>query len=292
MDTSRQLYELEATGWRRGLYDDIQHTFRGPIVNWIFRTAVANLPDFTRYAWGQVKPLFETRGFAEFSVAYRDSVLSTLEAEGGPLPTLRKPSTGVAPAEYAQLRGQVATFDVVAPRLAVLFEAMDRALHEEPLGTDVADERATTAPFPDHLDRDRGLPPTMADDVPEDVAGTVGAIQSFHGFEGDDLPSVYRCLLQWPGYLEPAWDGLEPRFEGSGFEAACERSSEVIESFVDGVPYRPALGQDALDAAGVGDAAEDARELFQSFNSGPVETVLPALPVWAATVGADGERSL
>jgi len=292
MDTSRQLYELEATGWRRGLYDDVQHTFRAPVVNWIFRTAVANLPGFTRYAWGQVKPLFETRGFAELSVEYRDTVLSALEEEGGPLPTLRKPSTGLGPAEYAALRGQVATFDVVAPRLAVLFETMDRALHEEPLGTDPADERTATAPFPDRLDRDRGLPPTMADDVPEDVSGTVGAIQSFHGFEGEDLPSIYRCLLQWPGYLEPAWDALEPRFEGPGFETACERSADLVESFVDGAPYRPALGPDALEAAGVGDAAEDARDLFRSFNSGPVETVLPALPVWASTVGAEGERSL
>jgi hypothetical protein len=292
MDTSRQLYELDAAGWRRGLYDDVQHTFRAPIVNWIFRTAVANLPEFTRYAWGQVKPLFETRGFAEFTVEFRDAVLSAMEAEGGSLPTLRKPTTGLAPAEYAALRGQVATFDIVAPRLAVLFEAMDRALHEKAIGTELPDERASTAPFPDHLDRDRGLAPTMADDVPDEVADTVGAIQAFHGFEGEDLPSIYRCLLQWPGYLEPAWDALEPRFEGPGFEAACGRSSELVESFIDRAPYRPALGQDALDAAGVGDVGEDARELFRSFNSGPVETVLPALPVWAATVGSEGERSL
>lgn len=291
MDTSRELYELEATGWRRGLYDDVQHTFRAPIVNWIFRTAVSNLPEFTRYAWGQVKPLFETRGFAEFTVEYRDAVLSAME-EAGPLPTLRKPATGLSPAEYAQLRGQVATFDIVAPRLAVLFEMMDRALHEEPIGVEMTDERTATAPFPHHLDRDRGLPPTMADDVPDEVVDTVGEIQSFHGFEGDSLPSIYRCLLQWPGHLEPAWEALEPRFEGSAFEAACERSSQLVESFVDSAPYRPALGPGALDAAGVGDAGEDARELFRSFNSGPVETVLPALPVWASTVGAEGERSL
>ena len=291
MDTSRQLYELEATGWRRGLYDDVQYTFRAPIVNWIFRTATANLPAFTRYAWGQVKPLFETRAFAECSVAYRDAVFSALEARE-PLPRLRKSATGLQPAEYAQLRGQVATFDVVAPRLAVLFEVMDRALGEGSLGTDVADERATTTPFPRHLDWDRGLPPTMADDVPEGVAETVDEIRAFHGFDDEDLPSIYRCLCQWPGYLDPAWAALEPRFEGRGFEAACERSSEVVESFVDGAPYRPALGRDALDAAGVGAAAEEAGELFRSFNGGPVETVLPALPVWASTVGSTGERSI
>jgi hypothetical protein len=41
MDTDSQLYEVEATGWRRGLYEDVQATFRAPIVNWIFRTLVS-----------------------------------------------------------------------------------------------------------------------------------------------------------------------------------------------------------------------------------------------------------
>lgn len=289
MDTTRQLHALEATGWQRGLYDDVQHTFRAPVVNWIFRTAMANEPEFTRFAWGQVKPVFETRAFADLTVEYRDAVLSALEADD-PLPTYRRSDAGVSPAEYAELRGQLATFDVVTPRLAVLFEVMDRALHDRDVGGDPAPDRAATAPFPEHLDRDRGRPPSMVDDPPDELAETVDRIRAFHGF-GDSLPSIYRCLAQWPAFTERLWDGLEPRFESAAFDDACDRTGDLVDTFVDESPYRPQLSPAVLSAAGFEEeTVEDAGELFATFNTGPVETVLPALPAFAATVGSEGER--
>lgn len=290
MNTDRQLHELDADGWRRGLYADIKRTFRAPFVNWIWRTATANEPEFTRYAWGQVKPLFETRAFAELSVAYRDAVLDALEADGA-LPTYRRPEAGVAPAEYAELRGQLATFDVVAPRLAVLFETMDRGLHGGVVGTEPRTDEAVTAPFPEDLDRDRGRQPSMVDDTSE-AADVADRLREFHGF-GETLPSIYRCLLQWPDFAEHAWDDLEPRAESAAFDAAVDRTGDLVDEFVRTAPYRPRLGPDALRAAGFEDATiEGARELFRTFNTGPVETVLPMLPVLAATVGSEGRRSL
>lgn len=285
MDTTNQLYEGAATGWRRGVYDDIKRTFRAPIVNWIFRTAMANDPEFTRYAWGQVKPVFETRAFARLSVDYRDAVLSELD-----LPNYRWPDAGVSPAEYAELRGQLATYDIVGPRLAVLFETMDRGLSGD-LSAAPVDERAATAPFPDWLDADRGRPPTMVDEPSDDLSETVERMQAFHGFDGS-LPSIYRTLAQWPAFLEPLWDDLEPVFEGAGFDRACERTADLVDEFVDTVPYRPRLAPEDLRGIGMEEASiDDAGELFHRFNTGPVETVLPALPALAATVDAAGERS-
>jgi len=296
MDTDRQRYELETTGAERGLYEDVRRTFRAPFVNWILRTLTANDPAFARYLWGQVKPLFQTRAFGRLSVAYRDTVLSELEADG-PLPTFRRTDTGLSPAEYRELRGQVATFDVVAPRLAVLFEAVDRALGGDALspassadGPDI--EYDATAPYPTWLDRDRGAEPTMVDEVPDSLAGTADAIRTFHGLD-DTLPSVYRCLAQWPGYLDPAWDALAPRFESSAFDEAVARTTDLVDRYVDSVPYRPRLTQEDLRSGGFdASTVEAAASLFRTFSSGPVETVLPALPVWAATVGEAGERSL
>ncbi|WP_254536514.1 halocarboxylic acid dehydrogenase DehI family protein [Halomarina litorea] len=288
MDTSKQLYEHEATGWRRGVYDDVKRTFRAPIVNWIFRTVMANDPEFTRYAWGQVKPLFDTRGFARFSVRYRDAVLSELDDA----PAYRRAETGLSPAEFAEARGQLATFDVVAPRLAVLFGTMDRALQGDPVGDSPLDERATTAPFPDWLDADRGRPPTMVDSAPESLDSTVEAVREFHGL-GGDLPSIYRCLAQWPAFFETLWADVEPTLEGAGFDRACERTSDLVDEFVAGAPYRPRLAPEDLRGIGMeDDAIGDVQGLFHQFNTGAVETVLPALPVFAASVDAAGERSL
>lgn len=294
MDTSAQLYETDATGWKRGLYDDVRETFRAPIVNWIFRTTMANYPEFLRYAWAQVKPVFETRAFAAYTVAYRDAVLSAVEAGSGAIPVYRRSDVDVAPAEFAELRGQVGAFDVVAPRLAVFFEVMDRGLHGEPLGERPASGRAATAPFPDWLDADRGRPPTMVptEEVPPAAEDAVAAIQGFHGID-EGLPSVYRCLAQWPGYLDRAWGDLAPVLDGDGFDDAVERADDVVGEHVDRIPYSPRLAPEDLRGLGLDDGTvEDVQGLFRAFNTGAIETVIPALPVFARTLDVEGERSL
>lgn len=294
MDTSNQLYEADATGWKRGVYDDIRATFRAPIVNWIWRTTMANDPAFCRYLWGQVEPLFETRAFGRFSVRYRDAVLSALEtAADVEIPTYRRADVGVAPAEYTELRGQLATFDVVAPRLAVLFRVTNRALHGDPVGTDPGDDRATTAPIPDWLDADRGREPSLVpldalDD--DDVAETAAAFQQFHGFD-DGLPSIYRCLAQWPTLFETLWTDLGPVLESEAFELACARADERTDAFVDAAPYAPRLGPDALAAHGFDeDLIADVQALFREFDEGVVDDVVPGLHLWAATVDETGMR--
>lgn len=292
MDTSQQLYEQAATGWKRGIYDDVKHTFRAPIVNWIFRTTMANHPDFLRYAWGQLQPTFRTRGFARFSVAYRDTVLSAME-DTAELPAYRYADLDVSPAGYRELRGQLATFDIVAPRLAVLFELVDRSLHDQSIGAEFEGNYAGTAPFPDRLDRDRGRSPTMIDSgtVPETLDDTVEAVRDFHGLS-DGLPSIYRCLAQWPSLFELMWADLEPVMQSDAFDGACEAAGDVIDGFVDRLAYAPRLDPASLRARGFDERTiDELGELFRSFNRGPIETVIPTLPIYATTVDAAGERS-
>lgn len=295
MDTSAQLYETETTGWKRGLYDDIQRTFRAPIVNWIFRTTMANYPEFLRYAWGQVKPVFQTRAFGRTSVAYRDVVLSAVEsAPAGPLPAYRRPNIDVTPAEFSELRGQLATFDVVAPRLAVLFEVIDRSLHGDPVGQKPATDRTATEPFPDWLDAARGARPTMIpfDAVPEEVRPIAEALQAFHGLD-EGLPSIYRCLAQWPGYFTRAWADLEPIVTGEGFADAVDRANQHITDDVDETPYSPRLAPDDLRAEGFNDdLIADVQDLFREFNTGAIEDVVPAIHVFATTLDVEGARTL
>ncbi|GAA0218167.1 halocarboxylic acid dehydrogenase DehI family protein [Halobaculum roseum] len=290
MDTSLELHAADATGWRAGMYDDIRATVRAPVVNWIWRTATANHPEFTRYLWGQVKPAFETRAFAAASVAYRDAVLSAVDG-----PRYRPGDLDLAPAEARELRGQIATFDAVAPRLAVLFELVDRAMNGGDVGTAVPDDPAATGPYPAGLDADRGLDPSMVavDAVPDAAADAVDAIRAFHGFDDDSLPSIYRCLAQWPGFLDRLWGDLEPELRSDDFDAAVADASAVVDDYVEGLAYRPALSRESAVAAGFdAEAVDDVAGLFARFNGGPVETVIPALPLFADAVGASGRRRL
>lgn len=303
MDIDKQLYGSEATGWQRGVYEDAKATFRAPVVNWIFRTLMANEPEFTRYLWGQVKPAFQTRAFGRYSVAYRDAVLSATEeyakgtgedGDDSGISQYRRADLDLRPAEFRELRGQAATFDVVAPRLAALFEIVDRSLHDESVGSAGSEEAAATEPMPQWLDRDRGLSPTMvgADSVPEEVADTVDRIREFHGLD-EGLPSIYRCLAQWPAYLRTAWDDLEPNLESESFDRACERASEETDAFVDSLLYPPRLSPDDLESRGMdAEAVSELQVLFETFNRGPIETVLPALHVYATTLGVSGRREM
>lgn len=289
-DLDAQLYESEATGWRGGLYEDVKATFRAPIVNWIFRTATANYPELLRYAWGQIKPVFQTRAFGRFSVAYRDDLLAGVEAVADGLPVYRRAALGVDPAAFRELRGQATTFDVVAPRLAVLFALLDRGLRGEPVGVDPAEGRAWTEPCPAWLDRDRGRSPTLADSTPEALSETVDGIRDYHGLDGN-LPSVHRCLAQWPAYLGRAWDDLEPAFRSKAFSAAEARADDRVTAFVERIPYRPRLGEATLLEAGFDEATvEGARDLFGRFDRGPARGVVHTLPAYAATLSVAGRR--
>lgn len=294
MDPTKQLHLADATGWRHGLYEDVMSTFRAPIVNSIWRTLVANRPHAARHLWTAVKPLFQTRAFADFSVRYRDGVLAALEEteglEGARLPTYDPADVDLSPAAFAALRGQLATFDIVAPRLAALFAVCDRALSDGSAGP--REGHAATAPAPDWLDADRGDRVTVLDsDAAREAApDTLDSVETFHstGF----LPSIYRCLAQWPSYLETVWNDTNRLRTVGGFDAAREAAYERVEGFVERPPVAVTVTTEGLAAAGVDDPADALsalRNTFAAFAAG-ASGVLPFLHAYAGTVDATGER--
>jgi hypothetical protein len=298
MDLTNQLHLADATGWRRGLYEDVMATFRAPIVNSIWRVLVANCPRAARHLWAAVKPTFETRAFADFSVRYRDRVLDALEGADDE-PELRAYGPGdidLSPSAFATLRGQLATFDIVAPRLAALFAVCDRALSGA--FDDPREGHAATAPAPDWLDADRGARVTVLDSDAARAAApdTVAEIDAYHGTAF--LPSIYRCAAQWPSYLERAWADFEPLRAadaddaGGSFAAAERAADETVEALLDRPPVPFTVTAESLAAAGVddpSDALSDLQNTFAAFASG-VSGVLPVLHALAATVDATGER--
>jgi hypothetical protein len=284
MDATVQLLSHEATGWKAGLYDDIEATLRAPIVNSVWRVAIAHEPALFRHAWHQLKPVFETRRFGAFSVAYRDAVLSGVDADELDL------AAHLAPSAAGELRGQLATFDVVAPRLAVAFELADRLLNGGPVATQPATDRAATAPFPAWLDADRGRPVTLAgmDEAAERAPETVDAVREHHGL-GPMLPSIHRCLAQWPDAFAALWEELEPVFGSEAYAAATENAAALVDGFVRGLPTRPALRPDELRAAGFEEGVDALGDHFAGFNAN-AGGVLPTLCAYAETAGAAGER--
>jgi hypothetical protein len=284
IDTSAEVHERDAEGWERGLYADVQRTFRAPVVNWIFRTLVANEPAATRYLWGQVKPLFQTRACAVAVDAHREAVRSRVDP-----PHLGRERLGLAPAEFRELQGQLATFDAVVPRLSLLFAAADLGLQGESLAADEEVAPAATRPH-----GRSGIPParrapTMASvgDSEAAVPAVVADVRSFHGFD-DELPSVYRCLAQWPDAFRETWDAVAPDLRSDDFEAATDRCGDVAATAVREAAYTPRLAPADFERLGLDGAdIEGLQALFATFNRGPVASVLPAVHVLAAALDAE-----
>lgn len=61
---------------------------------------MANEPNFLRYAWGQVRPVFETQAFARLTIDCRNAIRSEF-----PVSTYRRRDIGLVPAEYRGLHG-------------------------------------------------------------------------------------------------------------------------------------------------------------------------------------------
>jgi len=293
MDTSHQLAMRDATGWKRGLYEDIQSTFDAPMVNWTFRTLMANYPEFTRVMWGRLKPLFRTAAFADFTLRYRDLVLTGFE-DATRTRTIQPDETALSPNEYRELCDQMATFDTVAPRLTVLLDVLDRELNREDHTQSVPDTRSATAPYPEWLDDGRGSKPTMIPfgTVPDDVEATLDDVVTAHGFDAG-LPSIYRCLAQWPSYLRTAWERVGPVVGSDDIAAITGDVSEAVDSFTSRLPYRPNLSPDALRRDGFSDGTvADLQSFVREFNRDPIESVVPVLPMYAHLVGAAGPRTV
>lgn len=284
MDRTEQVYESETTGWRRGIYEDIKGT--AGIVGSIWRSVMYHEPEFLRHAWGQLKPLFGTREFAAFEIAWRDTLVSAAEPD---LPRYEPDDVGVPPSGFRELQGQLARYDLAVPRYLVTFEAMDRLLDGREVGTETPTE-AATAPYPEWLDRDRGRQPTkLPNDEAREILRDLLPDGHLGGLEGM-VPSGYRSWARWPSYLERAWTDLEPVVGSDVFEAARGDARSLIDAYVDRVAYTPKVDPGTLASMGYdGETIADLHELFASFNSGAFEFVT-LVPVYAATLDALGER--
>jgi hypothetical protein len=283
MDSTEQVYASEATGWQRGLYEDIERTTG--LVGSIWRTLTYHEPRFARYAWGQIKPVFGTREFAAFSVAFRDTFLSAAEPD---LPGYDAADVDLDPGEYAALRGQLARNDFLAPRYYVTQHLLAHRLDGEPVGTEPAGE-AATAPAPEWATRVRGQPLTL---LPQDEARAriPGSPYVVPGEFGEMVPSEYRCIAQWPAFLERAWADLEPITGTDEFGTAIERSHSLVDTFFGRLQYTPKLAPDTLASMGFDEGTiAELGDLFETFKAGG-RGVIPLSPLYAATVDAAGER--
>lgn len=284
MDQTQQIYESETSGWQRGIYEDIEQTTG--IVGSIWRTVMYHEPEFLRYAWGQIKPLFLTREFAAFEIAWRDTLISGAEPD---VPRYEPDDVGVSSSEFRELQGQLARYDLAIPRYMVAFETMDRLLDGREVGIETPSEGATT-PYPDWLDRDYGRQPTkLPNDEAREILGDIFPVDHVGGLEGM-VPSGYRSWSRWPSYLNRVWTDLESTVNSDAFAVAQQDARSLVDTYVNQVAYTPKVDPETLLAMGYDEeTVGDLQDLFATFNAGAFEFAT-LVPLYAATLDVLGER--
>ena len=202
-DPVPSITEEQATGEIAALYADIRKTLGIPLVNLIWRN-LATMPGALSWAWGSVKPLYESGRIQDEAV----DLIETLRLPNIPRwPRSALRAVGVdsraesAIGEVLESYGRSNPLNLVA--LNVLL-AM--------LRNDAESTRTLVATNRRPAEIDITLPKLVnLDETPADTGTLVRAVNQL-GARGRDhiLVSMPRHLAHWPGFLALYWTAISP----------------------------------------------------------------------------------
>lgn len=275
-DTLPTIPEAQATGEIAELYADMRAVMRNPVVNLIWRH-VATLPGALAWGWGTLRPLYASGAV--------DAAAGRLVG-GMALPALPRltpavlAGVGVSSEDTITVRRVLDTYHRANPlnlvalsALLARLEGRDAAGGSKPAGAMPHAEQAHGPPEP--------LPPMLEPDAMEPTAAALVWELAALGVEGEpgEMPSVWRNLAHWPGYLALAVALLRP-LETSGWLAEAMnglRGRRDMEA--QGLPLAAtpttAIGPDARAALAA---------VLHRFTDGLIVRMIPLLAVLRATM--------
>ncbi|UOR10394.1 halocarboxylic acid dehydrogenase DehI family protein [Halobacillus amylolyticus] len=257
-----EVFESEAKGQVKEVYEDIKYVLKVPVVNFIFRT-LANYPDFLVEAWKQVRPSMLTTNMEEAARYLRTPAIN------GRIPTI-----GWDPAysqtTLQQIHQTLFIFYYVNPKLLLIASAWTESLSNRP----ITGEKKVNGFIPPGVLN--GLKPvklvhisnapTIMKQLLKDIAKTHRAF---------DVASDFRALAQYPLFLEKTWGELKPYVQTYEYDLLkAQLSTQSMSMVHNNMPYPVTIN--SSDLSRIYSPAETAGiiglvSLFQSF--------LPALIV-------------
>ncbi len=215
-----EIAESEATGRTREIYDDFKASIGLPMVNLVYRH-MATTPGCLDWAWALLRPLFV--GGAIAAEAER-LVASLALGERRPITREALHDAGV---DAAARRAIVRTFEAynrANPMNLIAMAVLARELGDSaPDGGEAAPETGPIAPPPP------GTLPPMADitALPDGTRELLGVLAAQAGVGGGAVvPSLYRHLTDWPGYLDIAAKEVAPLVDDGSLDRAASALCE------------------------------------------------------------------
>jgi len=192
-----EVFESDAEGIVKEVYEDIKYVLKVPIVNFIFR-AVAHYPEFLRYAWEEVRPNMLTINIENAASQLRYPHIKTQ------VPTYSL-TQDYDPQTIETIRKIIFTFQYVNPKLLLIANAWAEALADRPI-----------EPQKPNL----GLinPGIFENAIPIQLVHIpssplylkqlfIDIAKEHHAY---DVASDYRALAAYPRFLKTTWHSLKP----------------------------------------------------------------------------------
>lgn len=242
-----ELFEAEARGQIKDIFAVIKASNRVPMVALIYRH-LATKPGVLEWCWRLLGPAMVSGEIPDAARAYagRPLALALPKLSAADIAAL-----SLAPVDVAAIRYIVTAYNTANPNNLIAARIMQRVLAApEAAGRDVSAPIGgmVESPLPrlPSLVQLEEMPPRLA----EKLRGLRTA--SDDGERGI-VPSLYRHLAHWPGYLEAAADALAPKFADGSLEAEAKElraaadkvAAKLCESLSahDGPTGRP-MGED------------------------------------------------
>ena len=197
----------------RAVYEDIQKTFRVPIVNFFFRV-LANYPSYLVSAWSEFGPCFRTLRIERAA----DELRSTALLE--PVPDCSSVDWA-ALGDLSKIRRFTDTIHYLLPKLLFVATVFHDGFHQKARAVSV-----------DTVGIEEEIPPGIAPGTlsipmvnPAEAKGQLSDlfedIKECHQHPG--VATYYRSLGHWPDFLSAVWDRIMPFVDSPAYGAQKQR---------------------------------------------------------------------
>ncbi|MDC3414392.1 halocarboxylic acid dehydrogenase DehI family protein [Terrihalobacillus insolitus] len=220
-----EVFESEAVGRLKVIYQDIKFVLKIPVVNFIFRT-LANYPEFLEIAWNQVRPNMLTVNMEEAAKHLRYPNISAQ------VPDLNWNNYDDRKIQQ-QIEAILTVFNYVNPKLLLIASAWEEALSDRPI---VPKKKSNGFLAPGII---QGFPSIELVHIPhvdpymKDLLKDVA--QAHHTY---DVASDYRTLAKFPHFLGGIWPSLKTYIQGNEYQLlSAQLKSQSVQLIQREAPY-------------------------------------------------------
>ncbi len=243
MSLTRAYEDFELTTDLRRIFDDVRASFDLPFVPTIFKIAAGN-PEYLKLMWRDLGPVARSREFQSAASALEEFVYWQALHAGWRFPDQQRQLAAERFSRYDidQLGAVVATFSRALPHMLLFTRLMQRGYSGGQRGRCGGDKQASPLSRLVSLhipnERQASLRVWL---VYSDIKKTTGARQ---------VPSLFRALAPFPGYLASLWVEAKKILHEHGFDIAAQEVSKRTLSLLVGLPVRNhrALGRSLTGA--------------------------------------------